>query len=146
MANAEPVYTRDCEKCREPRLLYGQPLQMKEGQGEWTNIKQWSIRCGCGTAPINDRDLAALRELSLETAVEGYAKNPQFVDGLKGAALTQCYALHRAGHASPARSVMARVRALNKSAGRQDELMEQYVAEACSQADKSWQQRQQPAS
>jgi hypothetical protein len=139
MTKAEPVYTRDCEKCGEPRLLYGQLL--KEGQGEWTDVKLWSIRCGCGTAPVNDGDLAALREMSLETAVEAYSNNPRFVDGLRGAALTQCYALHRAGHASPSRSVAARVRALNEAAGRQDELMERYVAEACLQADKSWQQR-----
>jgi hypothetical protein len=146
MAQGEPVYTRDCEKCGEPRLLYGQLLQMKEGEGECPNVKQLSIRCGCGTSPVNDRDLAALRHLSLETAVAANAKNPQFVDGLRGAALIQCYALYRAGHASPSRSVMARVRALNDAAGRQDELMEHYVAEACLRADKAWQQQRHPTS
>jgi hypothetical protein len=71
MANSEPVYIRDCEKCGEPRIATAHLLQMKEGESDWTDVKQLSVRCSCGLGSANDRDLAELRLISLETAVSG---------------------------------------------------------------------------
>jgi hypothetical protein len=138
MPNPEPLYVRDCDECGEPRIATANRLQMKEGASDWTNVTLLSVRCRCGEGTANDRDVAALRARPLESAVEEFAKNSKLVDRLRGAALSQCSALHRSGHANPFGSVIARVRALNKAAGRQDERMEQFVAEACLEAEKLW--------
>jgi hypothetical protein len=138
MPSSEPVYVRDCEKCGKPRTARASRLQASEGGSAFADTSLVSIRCGCGSGAANDRDIAALRERPLETAVEEFANSPHLVDRLKNAAFNQCHGLLRAGHANAGSSVQARVQALNKFAGREDERMEQFVAEACLAAEESW--------
>jgi hypothetical protein len=134
MNQPEIVYIRKCEACGEARLARTVAMQFKQGTAEWTDLNYTAVQCGCGAGVVNDDDVLALRRFQRE--LESYVEDSRSGDRLKAVILEQCFELVRVGTPRAGLQVLARVRAFNTAAERQDELMEQRTLEACLEAEK----------
>lgn len=134
MNQPETVYVRKCEICGEARVARAASMQSKEGAAEWSELNYTAVQCGCGSSLVDDNDIRAFRDFQEE--LQKYVEDSRSGDRLRAVILDQCFELARAGISRVGLLVLDRVRAFNKAAGRQDELMEQRTVEACLQAEK----------